>query len=83
MPRTAPTDQTDDFNLARCVDPMVAQLYCLPILESRFRAVEVLSAEYRPPPAIGLMRYTARLVAAFFAHGQAFGQDGGEVDHGR
>ena len=34
--------------------------------------MEVLSAEYRPPPTIGLMRDTAGYVAAFFAHGQAF-----------
>ena len=56
---------------------------CLPILESPFRTVEALSAEYRPPPTVGLMRDTTGRIAAFFAHGQAFGQDRGEVDHRR
>ena len=53
------------------------------VLESPARAVEVLPAEYCPPAAIGLTLDAARVVAACFAHGQAFGQDRGKVDHRR
>ena len=55
----------------------------LAVLESPVRAVKVLTAEYRPPAAIGLMRDTARFVVTFFARGQAFGQDCAEVDYRR
>ena len=43
----------------------------------------MLPAEYRPPATLGLMRDTAGLVAACFAHRQVFGQDRVEVDHRR
>ena len=50
--------ELDDFNLARRIDPMVAQLYCLPILKPPVRAVEVFSAEDSVPSAISLVRDT-------------------------
>ena len=75
--------ERDGLNLAHCVDPMVAQLCCSPILKQPVRTVEVLSSEYCPPPTIGLMRYTAGRIAAFFAHGQAISHHSGKVDHGR
>jgi len=52
-------------------------------LKPSVRAVEISSAEYCPPAAIGLMRDTAGAIATLFAHGQAFGQDCGKIDHRR
>ena len=64
-------------------DQDTAPAYCLAILESTIRAVEAFASEYCPEPTIALMRDTAGVIAACFAHGQTFGQDGGEVGHGR
>jgi hypothetical protein len=50
---------------------LIAQLYCLPILEPPVCAMEVFPIEHGPPAAIGLMRDTAGFVATFFAHRQA------------
>ena len=52
------------------------------VLESPVRAVEALPAEDCPPPAPALV-FDAAVIAAFFARGQAFGQDCGKVDHRR
>jgi len=62
----------DDFNFACRIGPMVAQLYCLVILEPPVRTVEVLSAEDSPPPTIGLIRDTTGLVAGVMSSTIAF-----------
>ena len=49
-----------------------APVYYLLVLESVVGAVKVLPAEDCPPSAVGLMCDTAELVAACFAHSQAF-----------
>ena len=60
-----------------------AHVPCSAILKPPFWAMEVLAAEHRPPPTIGLMRDTAGVIAACFAHSQTFGQERAEVDHRR
>ena len=63
-------------SLAQCYAAELSVKLELPIV-----TVKVLPTEYCPPAAIGLMCDAARVVAAYFAHRQAFGQDRGEVNH--
>jgi len=55
----------------------------LVVLKLPIWAVEILSTKHRPPSTVGLMRYTAGIIAACFAHGQAISHDSGKIDHRR